>query len=72
MHGPDSFDQDTWKEGYVKARDALSDRIEEFRKWSPVFDDQVTDIQRTMLRGDPFVEWLMPDAYYPIGITGDD
>ena len=72
MHGPDSFDPDNWKEGYVKARDALSDRIEEFRKWSPVFDDQVTDIQRTMLRGDPFVEWLMPDAYYPIGITGDD
>ena len=71
-HGPDSFDSDSDKQNYVETRDSLFDAVEEFMKWSPTFRHQWYDFQRTQLRGDPVIEWIMPDTYFPIGIVGED
>ena len=72
LHGLGPYEPDDEKEAWTRARMALLDIVEEFRDWSPVFNDQVDDFQRSALRGDPFIEWLMPDEYYPTGRVGDD
>jgi hypothetical protein len=54
-------------QAYTLARDALGDRIKEYAAWSPVFAEQVRDLQKGALRGEQLQMYLMPEIYFALG-----
>lgn len=67
-NGDDSpFGDPRFKGAYALARDALAQRIAEYAAWSPVFADQVKEIQKTYLRGTPLQDYLMPGTFFALG-----
>lgn len=55
---------------WTLARDAVNDYIADLAAWSPVFEEQVADLQRGALRGTPLGEFLVPPIYFPLGGNG--
>jgi len=61
------YGTDAEKRIYDAAQDALVDRVNEYREWSPAFDESWLEVQETL--GGPIIgELILPESYFgPVG-----